>query len=164
MSEINYVILIDSKKSSISPYGQKDAYPIAHGQLGYGERSYSGAGDKQGQTVMDTSYLTPYKNPPSHIDQTVVDELNGYLLQQVTNKMNPDKITVLEITTSDDSASYKIKRKIEHDKALIGSIDNGDAYIITSDKAILSTIPAGGTDATYQTQLDYKNRQINGKG
>ena len=157
----NYVITFSKQKSGETPYGQKDAYPLAGAILGYGHRTYSGIGDKRGQTEMDTTYFGLLNKEETNFDQKMIQELESYIRNLVTSKMDPDTITVMEITTSDDSANYKINGSIEHTEALIGEIDG--AYIITSDKATLSTIPNGSDEATNKTELDFKNRRVNVK-
>lgn len=162
MSTTHYLVSFKAKQSSESPYGQKGAYPISGADLAYGYRSFSGIGDKKGETCIDTSYFGLLDKEHTHFDQDIIQELEAYVRKLTTTKMAPDTITLLEITTSDDSANYKVNASAEHPEALIG-INNGGGLIITSDKATLSTIPEGGTEATFKTEIDFKNRRVNGK-
>ena len=157
----NYVITFGKQKSGETPYGQKDAYPLSGANLGYGHRTYSGIGDKRGRTEMDTTYFGLLDKEETTFDQKMIQDLESYIRTLVTSKMDPDTITVMEVTTSDDSANYKINSSIEHTEALIG--ESNGAFIITSDTATLSTIPNGSDEATNKTELDFKNRRINGK-
>ncbi len=161
MSEIHSVIKFGSKASGITPYGQKDCFPLYGAKLAYGVRTYAGAGDRKGGTDIDTSYFMPLDQNDTQFDQDVVQTLNAHLTQFLTTKMAEDTVTVYEITTSDDSANYKINRSVEHPKAVIGQHSNG--FIIISDEATLSTIPEGGKEATNKIKIDFKNRQVNGK-
>lgn len=161
MSQIHYVIGFGKQKSGEKPYGQKDYYPLAHATLALGERMYTGFGDRKGETRIETSFFATLDPNHTEFDQDMLQNLDHYLLSLVTNKMDPDTVTLLEVTTSDDSASYKINRKVEHPNAVIGK--HGDHYIVISDEATISTIEKAGDQATFQTKVDFKNRQVNGK-
>lgn len=168
MSDIYHLVKFGKKASGVNPYGQKDAFYLANANMGYGKRIYEGAGDKFGHVEMDTSYFQiymPHLVDHSHIDENVVQDLAGYLQQQITNKMDPDTITLYEVTVSDDTKSFNINRQMEHTNAIVGAVSGrSDVFIITSDTATLSTKAKGDDQATYRTALDFKNRQINGQG
>lgn len=159
-----YVIKFNSKPSGYSPCGQKDAFAIASASLAYANTAYGSAGDKAGSTVMDTSYFTLYEPEDKNTgyDQKMLEDLYAYITQITTTKMSPDTITLMEVTTTGDSGQYKINSSAEHEQALVG-ISNRGGLIVTSDKAKSSTIPEGGEQANFRTEIDFQNRRINPK-
>lgn len=161
MSKTHYVIKFGSKASGETPHGQKDTFPLENASLGYGKRTFNGIGDRRGDTTMNTTYFTILDHDDTSFDQDIAQKLRAYLTDLVTKQMKPDTITIMEVTTTDDSANYKINSSIEHPEALIGE-ENG-VFTIVSDSATLSTIPEGGKDATNKTALDFKNRRVNAK-
>lgn len=165
MSMIYKVIKFNSKGSGLTYVGQKDVYPLSDASLGYGYSASGGVGDNVGHIALETSYFLPHPNTDTSpgIDQQALFDLNAHLLDLVTKKMSADTITIMEVTTTDDPANFKVISQIEHPSALVRvSERNNSWYVINSDDATLSTIPSGGTDATNKTKLDYKNKQVNG--
>ena len=91
-------------------------------------------------------------------------ELEAYLRDLLTKKMKADKITIMEVTTSDDSSTYKVNAKVEHPAALIAVADGQPGYIqVVSNDASVSNIDKAGGEATYVTSLDFVNRLVNGQ-
>jgi len=163
MAKVYNVIKFNAKPSGLTYLGQKDVFPLEDCMMGYGHSASHGVGDTVGHIELETSYFSPYDSTSTYpgIDQTALANLNAYLLELTTKKMPPDTITLMQITTTDDPANFKILKKIEHPDALVRV--SGSSYVINSDQATISTIPAGGTDANFVTSLDYKNKRVNGK-
>lgn len=162
MSEVHYVVKFGKQKSGEAPYGQKDAYPIRLAVLAEGYRAFRAAGDTKGETVIETSYFALFDSSYAHFSHDMLEDLEAYMNKITTTKMERDTISLLEIATNEDSGNYKIIRAVEHPEALIGRQEN-DSYIITSDKATLSTIDKARGEATFKTEIDFKNRRVNGK-
>jgi hypothetical protein len=158
-----YAVVIDGQKSSESPYGQKGAYPIAHADLAYGRNVSSGAGDLHGGVEIDHSYITLFTSKDSHATHhELVANLQAIVYKETTNKTKRDKITILEIAATDDAQNYKVMRSAEHPAAWF-RYDRHSNLVVDSDKATIATIPLKGESATEKTELDFKNRRVNGK-
>lgn len=163
MSETYLAIKFENAPSNLTYLGQDNVYPLEGAAFGYGRSASNGVGDTVGHVEMETSYLSTHDNTATSpgISQESLVELNAKLHTFVTKKMEPDDITIMEITASDDPAKYKVLKEITHENAVIRAYS--DNFVINSDSATLSTIPAGGESADFRTAIDYKNRQVNGK-
>ena len=159
-----YVIKFDAHPSSASPYGQDGTYPIKSASFAYGERGYNDFSDTKGHINMDTSYFTAWDPLEMTTSADVAVELDHYLLTAVTSTFTTKPtVTILELTppSNDSSTNYNINKMVVHADALIGK--NQGVFMIVSNSAILSTIEPSSGSCTYQTTLDFKNRQVNGK-
>ena len=158
-----YAIIINGQKSSESPYGQKGAYPLAHAKLAYGRNVSSGPGDLHGSVEIDHTYIAPFSNNDSGATHhKLVADLNAIIHKETTNKTKRDTITVLEIASTDDAGNYKIMSSAEHPEAFL-RYDRSGNLVIDSDKVTVATIPLNGENATEKTEIDFKNRRVNGK-
>lgn len=156
-----FVIKFAAKGSGKVFMGQKDVYPLAGASMARGHRTFNGTGDKRGSTTIEGSSFALLPLGTTNIDQELVQSVDAYVNGLVTTKMKPDTITIMEITTSDDSSNYKIMSSVEHDNALVGQ--SGEYFTIQSETATVSTIPEGGEQPTQKTELDFVNLRINGK-
>jgi len=165
MSDYKYAILIDGSPSGTAFYGQQDVYPVAMARMSDGHYNLQGVGDRTGQLeFVETVFFTHDENDTT-IDQNAVIKLKDTLKNMTRNGTKDGKITILKVNLMNkNTKEYQVESSIEHDQCSIGYNMDDQHYTVTSEEAILSETPEGGTSPTNKTSLNFVTRQINANG
>lgn len=161
-SQVYHVILIDSKKSSASPRGEKGAFPIRF-------IDFPDVGSKvnlsNNTTFINpgyplfTTYDLDHGENLEEAGASLVAELN-VALHELRNKQSPTKITLIRLVnqTKDgalDVTKYEKDQTIELDKATLHLVaGTNNTYQVQADEALLGV----GDQAGSKHKIDYKNK------
>lgn len=174
MSKIFYAIEIDGQQSGSSPYGQKDAFPIAQAEFASGGTTYD---DYNTHNAITRTRFAVHGKFHSNVGgfefAKESDQLSDYIRDTLTKKQNPTKYTIKKIIQDTDASAYVIDSTAEHDSATIAAVsdDNatslsnsqGGVLVIRCDNTIVSTTPAGKDSPTNRTEINHTKGTINGK-